>query len=145
MPLEAVKLFLVVMCEGTERHHDEFKIRGAAKNLAQDLESNFGVRLSADRLLGKYKLLRENEIRQARPGPKEHDLIMTLHSLRVTQLEEEREREEEEIWREKERKREEERWKEKEREREEERLREKERKREEEERWKEKERGRRRN
>ena len=96
MPLEAVKLFLVVMCEGTERYYDEYETRRAAKNLAQDLEHNFGVRLSADRLLQKYELLKDNhEIRHIRPGPEEHDLILALHRRRIRELEEEREREEE--------------------------------------------------
>lgn len=96
MPLEAVKLFLAVMCEGTECRHDEFQTENAAKHLAQDLESTYNVRLSADKLLRKYKLLEENEIRHARPGPEEHNLIMTLHRRRVMQrLEEGRGREEE--------------------------------------------------
>lgn len=110
IPLEAVKLFLVVMCEETERYYDdEFQIRRAAKHLAQDLKYNFGVRLPAEELLRKYRILKEIEedmIRYSRPGPEEHELIMILHRRRVRQLEEERKWEEEREREEEERERE---------------------------------------
>ena len=86
-PTEAVKLFLAVMCEGTERQYDRFQCEIAARHLALDLEARYNIRISAEELLRKYEILDKDysEMIDARAGPREHGLIMSRHRERVRQ------------------------------------------------------------
>lgn len=96
-PTEAVKLFLAVMCEGTERQHDRFQRENAARHLALDLEAQYDIRISAEELLRKYEILDRDysEMIDARAGPHEHGFIMSRHRERVRQrlVDEDRRRE----------------------------------------------------
>lgn len=98
-PAEAVKLFLAVMWEGIECQHSQFQRRqNATEHLAQDLESHYGLRTTADVLLRKYDTLRAMDpdmVRDLRAGSDEHASIMNGHRQRVAQrLEEKQQREE---------------------------------------------------
>lgn len=98
-PAEAVKLFLAVMWEGIECQHSQFQRRqNATEHLAQDLESHYGLRTTADVLLRKYDTLRAMDpdmLRDLRAGSDEHASIMNGHRQRVAQrLEEKQQREE---------------------------------------------------